>query len=50
MLKVSKVLVVGAMGNRAQKFGPKTQNLVPQAFLGPKISRMSDYYLSVFMK
>ena len=49
MLKVSKFLVVGAMGNWAPKFGPKSQNSVPQAFLGPKVSRMSDY-LSVFMK
>ena len=49
MFKVSKFLVVGPMGNWAQKFGPKTQNSVLQAFLGQKISRMSDN-LSVFMK
>ena len=49
MLKDSKFLVVGTMDNQTQKFGPKTRNSVPQAFLGPKISRMSNY-LNVFMK
>ena len=37
------------MGNRAQKFGPKTQNLVQKALLGPKISRISENF-SVFME
>ena len=49
MFKVSKFLVVGAMGNWARKFCPKTGNSVLQAFLGPKMSRMSDN-LSFFMK
>ena len=49
MLKDSKFLVVGAMDNQTRKFGPKTRNSVLQAFLGPKLSRMSNY-LNVFVK
>ena len=36
------------MDNWAQKFGSKTQNSVPKAFLGPKILRSENF--SVFMK
>ena len=48
LLKFSQFLVEGTMDNWGQTFGPKTQNLVPKAFLGTKISRISE--ILVFLR